>query len=82
MKIEDTLKIFQLHKEEFVSTFNNKTSDIILPLVPESAFSNSDSFEKSITPQGVKDKSVLKNAPKADITVAGEKKKAKGRRLL
>ncbi len=35
-----------------------------------------DSFERSITPQGVKDSAVLLNAPKPDIVIAGEKKKA------
>ena len=35
-----------------------------------------DSFERSITPQGVKDSAVLLNAPKPDIVIAGENKKA------
>ena len=35
-----------------------------------------DTFESSITPQGVKDKSVLANAPKPYVVIAGEKKKA------
>lgn len=35
-----------------------------------------DTFECSITPQGVKDTSVLKSAPKPDIIIAGVKKKA------
>ena len=35
-----------------------------------------DIFEYSITPQGVKDTSILKLAPKPDIVINGEKKKA------
>lgn len=35
-----------------------------------------DSFERSITPQGINDSKALLNAPKPDIVIAGEKKKA------
>ena len=35
-----------------------------------------DTFERSITPQGVDDYSILKSAPSPDITIAGQKKKA------
>lgn len=36
-----------------------------------------DTFERSITPQGVKDSSALKNAPNPDIIIAGVNKKAR-----
>lgn len=35
-----------------------------------------DTFESSITPQGVTNKDVLKNAPKPDVVIMGENKKA------
>lgn len=35
-----------------------------------------DTFERSVTPHGIKDSTALLNAPKPDITIAGEKKKA------
>ena len=55
-----------INNDAFIKT---KTEDITEPKV--------DIFKDSpITPLGVKDKSVLKNAPKPDVVIAGENKKA------
>ena len=45
--------------------------------MPISQETKTDTFERSITPQGVKDLSALKNAPNPDIIIAGVKKKAR-----
>lgn len=76
MRIEDTLKIFKFNNEEYVSSFSLNKPDTKSPLFSFPADSGSDTFEKLITPQGVKDKAALANAPKPDIIIAGEKKKA------
>ena len=80
MRIEDSLKIFNFQNQEFVSTYVTRP-DTIEPLFQQTETNKTDTYtsaslEKSITPQGVKDKSVLKYAPNPDITIAGEKKKA------
>ena len=76
MRIEDSLKVFNLQKNEYVSSFTIK-SDTIISLFPEQQqVIMEDTLKCSITPQGTTDKSVLKNAPKPDIIIAGEKKKA------
>jgi len=79
MRIEDSLKILNFTNEQYEPTFSFKSdsADIVLFQTPQSQ--DCDTFEKAeklITPQGVKDKSVLKYAPKPDIVIAGEKKKA------
>ena len=77
MKTEDSLKIFKFNTAPFVSDYTIKHDTTkVLELFPAQEQTNTDSFTSSITPQGVTDKSVLKNAPKPDIVIAGEKKKA------
>lgn len=55
----------------------------VLTVAPIKIFSNTfvqqpqkDTFERVITPKGINDAGVLKSAPKPDIIIAGEKKKA------
>ena len=77
MRIEDSLKIFKFDATPFVSS-HTLEADTAQALFSSPVEENSDTFisASSITPQGVKDKSVLKNAPSPDIVIAGEKKKA------
>ena len=75
MRIEDTLKIFGFDTTQFTSSFEIKPEENVM-LFSVLQKENTDTFEPVITPQGVKDKSVLENAPKPDIVIAGVKKKA------
>ena len=80
MRIEDSLKLFKFENQQYESSFTIKPDSTELVLFPaQTEQASEDTFEKAeklITPQGVKDKSVLKYAPEPDIVIAGEKKKA------
>jgi len=84
MRTGDSLKIFKYDATPYVLQYTIKPDTIRQELFPAQNRTSSDTFVRSdsvsatpvITPQGVTDKSVLANAPKPDIVIAGEKKKA------
>lgn len=76
MRIDDSLKIFNFNTNQYVSNFSYKIKSDTISLYPDQSQFISDTFERSISPQGIQDKSVLKHAPSPDIIIAGEKKKA------
>lgn len=73
MRISDSIPVFNV--KPFVPTFTTKP-DSILSLYPPQESENTDSFIKTITPQGTDDPKVLAKAPKPDIVIAGQAKKA------
>ena len=73
MRISDSIPVFNV--KSFVPTFTTKP-DSILSLYPPQESENTDSFIKTITPQGTDDPKVLAKAPKPDIVIAGQAKKA------
>ena len=86
MRISDSLKVFLFQKNKFDLDIT-KPDDIWSAQEKKDSteVTNTDSFEPSkpalnplskITPKGTDDKDVLALAPKPDIIIAGEKKKA------
>lgn len=77
MRIDDIFTLKNYDVKPFVSDFKIKT-ETELPVfsVPDEVEGDFDTFEPVITPQGVKDKAVLKYAPDPNIKIAGENKKA------
>lgn len=86
MRISNSLKVFLFQKNKFDLDFT-KPDDIwsVQEKKDSTEVTNTDSFEPSkpalnplskITPKGTDDKDVLALAPKPDIIIAGEKKKA------
>jgi lipoprotein-anchoring transpeptidase ErfK/SrfK len=71
MKIINITKILVLNSMLYTASLKAASS---LPIYQYEL--QRDIFEYSITPQGVKDTSILKLAPKPDIVINGEKKKA------
>lgn len=79
MRISDSLKIFNFNTEQYIPNFSYTKQPEAISLYKEykiDTSKNIDTYEKSITPQGVKNEDVLVLAPKPDIMIAGEKKKA------
>ena len=72
MRISDSIPA--LKGQLFVQSYQTKP-DSIMPFKPEPEWTN-DSFVRSITPKGTTDPLILINAPKPDVIIAGEKKKA------
>ena len=74
MRISDSIPTF-FQTTPFAIPFVTKP-DSVISVKPEQKTDNSDTFVRSITPKGTSDPAVLAKAPKPDITIAGEKKKA------
>ena len=76
MRILDSLP--SIKTQQFVSDFSIK-ADSTVSLFPEQKFDNGanlDFFVKTISPKGTTDPMVLIHAPKPDVVIAGQKKKA------
>ncbi len=71
MKIINITKTIALTSMIFVASLKQANSSQIY-----SQEMQQDTFERSITPQGVKDTTILRLAPKPDIVINGKKKKA------